>query len=252
MLSCAFESFLQKELPIQIIIGDAVSMFETKYIATDRLKADRILKSVPIKIGAEALMYVRYIYLANIDQKELSLIHFLIEGYKHKSKFVQILDTGFGPSRRMLAGVVSNPHIAKINKGVNLLTLESMRFVQFVRFEDYSGKLISVIEPENNILPLISEHFVDRYPNEDFLIYDKTHRLGLIYTDGQARIEQIEDFCLPARGEEELAYQKLWQLFYDTISIEERRNERCRMNFLPKKYRKNMTEFLSLDLSDNS
>ena len=38
-------------------------------------------------------------------------------------------------------------------------------------------------------------------------------------------------------------YVDLWKLFVDTIAIEERRNEKCQNNHLPKWYRKNMTEW---------
>ena len=30
--------------------------------------------------------------------------------------------------------------------------------------------------------------------------------------------------------------ENLWQTFYHTIGIKERQNDRCRMNFMPKKY----------------
>ena len=38
-------------------------------------------------------------------------------------------------------------------------------------------------------------------------------------------------------------YVDLWKLFVDTIAIEQRKNERCQNNHLPKWYRKNMTEW---------
>ena len=34
----------------------------------------------------------------------------------------------------------------------------------------------------------------------------------------------------------------MWKSFYDTIGIKERNNERCRMNFMPKKYWKYIVE----------
>ena len=44
-------------------------------------------------------------------------------------------------------------------------------------------------------------------------------------------------------GEEEALYRRLWRSFYDTISIEERYNPRCRMTHMPKRYWGTMTEF---------
>ena len=40
----------------------------------------------------------------------------------------------------------------------------------------------------------------------------------------------------------ELLYQDLWKKFYKTIGIISRKNDRCRMNFMPKRYWKYMIE----------
>jgi len=244
MLSCVFESFELKEMPVQITSSE-FSLFRIKYIETDEAKAQRILKGVAIKIGGEALKHIKLSFLANIENKEIALIHFLIEGFKYGRKFIQRIYTGFSPpSKVVVASAINNPYIAKLSKGIDLLTLEGHKFVQFVRFSEINGALVSIIEPENNVLPLLAEHFIDRFINEQFLIYDKTRKLGLIYTDNKARIEFI-DYEMPVLSKEEKDYQKLWRLFYNTIAIKERKNERCRMNFMPKKYWKNMTEFLT-------
>ena len=41
-------------------------------------------------------------------------------------------------------------------------------------------------------------------------------------------------------------YEDMWKEFYKTIGIKERKNDRCRMNFMPKKYWKYIVE-----VSDN-
>ena len=243
MLSCVFESFEKKEIPMKITC-DGFSLFGIKYIQTDEAKAERILAIIPKKINRRTLDYVKCSFLANIKAKEIALIHFLREGFLRGSRFIEVINTGFSPSRTIVAGALDNNYVSKIQKGVDLLALEAHRFVQFVRFSDIDGALVGIIEPEHNVLPLMAEHFTDRYPNDNFLIYDKNRQLGLIYTDRQVRIEHLEDYQMPALSQEEKNYQKLWRLFYDTVAIKERRNERCRMNFMPKKYWKNMTEFL--------
>ena len=243
MLCSAFEAFEKKEMPIEITHKD-FSMFSVRHIETDESKAERILKAIPIKISRTALEYVKLIFLANIEHKEIALIHFLIDGFKHGKKFIQTIATGFTPPQKILVEGLKNNHIARLSKGVDLLTREVCRFIQFVRFSDVNGALVSIIEPENNVLPLIAEHFVERFPNEKILIYDKTHKMGLIYMDREVRIENIEEYEMPDLSQEEKDYQKLWKLFYNTIAIKERKNDRCRMNFMPKKYWKNMTEMM--------
>jgi len=244
MLSCIFESFEKKEMPVQIT-SDDFSLFKIKDIETDEVKAKRILKAIPQKINYEALDYVKQSFLANIKDKEIALIHFLREGFRCGPKFIDVISTGFSPTRRLVAGALSNDYLSKIQKGMDLLNLEVRRFIQFARFSDVNGALVSIIEPENNVLPLLANHFADRYPNEQFLIYDKNRQLGLIYANHQIRLEFLDNYEMPELSNQEKDYQKLWRLFYDTIAIKERRNERCRMNFMPKKYWKNMTEVMT-------
>lgn len=43
-------------------------------------------------------------------------------------------------------------------------------------------------------------------------------------------------------NEQEENIKKLWTTFFNTIGIKERRNKRCQMNFMPKKYWKYIIE----------
>ena len=103
--------------------------------------------------------------------------------------------------------------------------------------------LFSTIEPNNNILPLIAPHFADRYANEAFIIYDKKRSIALVYRPYQYVIVPIEEWQLPEVDKNEMEYRGLWKRFYDTIAIESRYNPKCRMNLMPKRYWKHMTEF---------
>ncbi|MCL2556071.1 MAG: TIGR03915 family putative DNA repair protein [Firmicutes bacterium] len=242
MLCCVFESFEKKEMPIGIFDRGG-SLFLVKNIKTDDIKAERVLKGVQDKMGIIGVEYVRLAYLASIKDKEIAIIHFIKEGLNKGKKFIEEIRTGFGPIKKMVAGSINNIFLAKIQKGIDLLLLEKQRFIQFVRFSEvYNRALVSIIEPEHQVLPLLADHFVQRFPNEQFLIYDKTHCLGLIYTNKEVRIERIEDYQMPDLSNEEKEYQELWKMFYDTIAIKERKNEKLRMGFMPKKYWENLTE----------
>jgi len=142
-----------------------------------------------------------------------------------------------------ITNMLVNDTVDRLNKAVKHLTNESHRFIEFVRFSIYGDVLVSVIEPKNFVLPLISDHFCNRFMNECFMIYDKTHRQALIYKpNSQALIIPLDDFKEPEAENTEISYRKLWKGFYDAIAIEGRYNPRCRMNHMPKWYWKNMTE----------
>ena len=42
----------------------------------------------------------------------------------------------------------------------------------------------SEIEPSGQILPLIGDHFANRYPGERFLIFDRHHQMSLLHQPG--------------------------------------------------------------------
>ena len=103
--------------------------------------------------------------------------------------------------------------------------------------------LAGEISPKNRVLPLLRPHFCGRYPQEQFLLYDKTHREALIHVPGRWSILPMEEFQMGRAGAEELQYRRMWRTFYDTIAIQGRENHRCRMTHMPKRYWDNMTEF---------
>ena len=89
----------------------------------------------------------------------------------------------------------------------------------------------------------VSKHFTERLKNEFWIIKDKKRRILSIYDKKQFVIVLEEDFQLILReSEEEEKIEALWKAFYKTIGIKERKNERCRRNFMPKKYWKYITE----------
>ena len=100
-----------------------------------------------------------------------------------------------------------------------------------------------MIEPKNQVLPLICGHFCRRFPEEVLVIYDKTHHSVLLCDRGKAHFGYLEEF-IPAEPERrERNYRALWQSFYEAISIRQRVNPRCRLSHMPKRYWQQLTEF---------
>jgi probable DNA metabolism protein len=133
--------------------------------------------------------------------------------------------------------------VSALVNAVKHLDKESHLLKGFIRFSVFSNALVAAIEPKNYVLPFLARHFRERYPEERFLIYDKTHRMGLAYQPYKTVIIPIEELQLPEADEDEQAFRALWRLFYHTIEIKERHNPCCRMSLMPKRYWDNMTEF---------
>jgi len=230
LLCCVFESYDKKEIPLDIILMDApqTMLFPTKEIKTDSPKANRVLASIPTKMGPQALDFVRHAFLTCYTQKELYILLFLRLGYR------------YGPS---VMGMLTDNIVNTLFKAVKHLNNESHLLKGFVRFSVANNALVAEIEPKNYVLPLLTEHFCQRFPEERFLIYDKTHGMALVYKPYQSAVIPIDALEMPEPDEKEQSFRELWRLFYDTIEVQGRFNPKCRMTHMPKRYWKYMTEF---------
>ncbi len=131
-----------------------------------------------------------------------------------------------------------------VSKAAQRAGMEAHKFKGFVRFTQRSGVLVSMISPSCRILPMIATHFKIRYPMENLMIADKTQHELLLISNGQYRIVPYDKITPNAPDENEEHYAALWRTFFDSVNIKERKNLRCQNNFLPKKYRGDMTEFI--------
>lgn len=233
-LCCVYESVYRAELPFAIVpeYEAQPTLMEERRIETDFGKAVRVYTSIADKICPRAQELIENVFLTSMEQRELAMLRFLLTGYREGKKIVDML---------------GHADVAPLLAAERHLFGEAHLLKGFVRFSDYDGQLAATITPKNFVLPLLLSHFVGRYSEEEFMIYDKTHGAALIYQKNKARIVPVDQELEfgPVSKEEEL-YQALWKRFYDTIAIKERYNPRCRMTHMPKRYWENMLEVRDL------
>ncbi|MBQ0038197.1 MAG: TIGR03915 family putative DNA repair protein [Clostridiales bacterium] len=231
-LCCVFESYVYKEFPIAFYSDEeCFSLYEVRSVITCSKHAQRVYRSL-VKISRRAAGLIRRAFLTCMDDKELHLYAFIRKLYAEGPAFM-----------KCQADEVYLP----ICRAVRHLNGELEKLRGFIRFSIYDGVLGAEIEPKNRVLPLLRSHFCNRYANEAFFIYDRTHKELLLYHNGRSRIVSVDHLRLSLPGEEELLYRRLWKCFYETIAIKERYNPRCQNTFLPNRYRGTMTEFLPTD-----
>jgi len=223
-----YESVYGREMPSGIYNEKNAepSFFREKYIETDAIKAEKVRNSV-IKISKDTLDLVECVFLSCLENKEMCILRFLYLAYENGNKALSML---------------SHDYVAVMLKAQKNLLSERHLLLGFIRFADYGGKLVAEISPKNFLLPTLFSHFIGRFPNEEFMIHDKTHKCVLIYQNKQKHIIEVSEFNLNEISAEEEKYQSLWKQFYKTIAIEDRYNPKCRMTNMPKRYWENMIE----------
>ena len=202
------------------------SLLEKTYYPT--LKLDIKLSSRIIdKIGYKAFMTICHTYLSNDENKELYIYDFLLNSLKYKTNIIYMRN------------------LDSVNKCLKLssyVTREAHRLKGFVRFHSLdNGALCAFIEPENDVLIMLSNHFKNRLRNEYWIIVDKKRKILSYYDKNNFYIMNEDMFNYKLELKED-NIEDLWKEFYKTIGIKERKNDRCRMNFMPKKYWKYIVE----------
>ncbi len=229
LLCCVFESVYEKELPVNIKCEgeEDLTFYINKNIPTSEERAKRVYLSIEEKIGSKASELVKTVFLSCVKEKELTILCFLLFVYK-KGKNV--------------LSMVSHKYVSPMLQAQRALKSEVHKFKGFIRFTDYDGVLVAHISPKNNILLFLKNYFCARYEETDFLIYDNTHNLALVYEQGNANIIYIESISMPKESNKEIEFKQLWLKYYKTVAIEARKNEKCRLTLMPKRYWVNILE----------
>ena len=230
---CVYESIARKQMPHDILSDkeEQLSLLSTEHIESDMAKAHKIREYIKIKITPQGLRMVENVFLSCMKHKEMAMLQFILKGLKEGEKVLS---------------KIADPTVAKLLEAERHLLGERHLLLGFVRFSDYQGVLVSTITPKNFILPFIAGHFVCRFRNENFIIFDKTHKAALIYKDRKKQIIPIEDFELAEVTEDEENYRTLWKQFYNTVAIKNRYNPKLRISNVPKRYWENMVELKDL------
>lgn len=142
---------------------------------------------------------------------------------------------------------LSDPNIYKVFKLARSSNVEAHHYLGFLRFKELkNGILAAIIHPKNDILTELANHFGDRLPNEDFIIYDQGRKTAVINKSSKGYVfidaSDINEHMLEDYSESEMLYEELWNGFFESIAIENRKNEHLQMSNIPKRFWKDTVE----------
>jgi probable DNA metabolism protein len=137
---------------------------------------------------------------------------------------------------------------AQISKMINR---EVHRMHAFVRFQKLkSGEYIALVDPDFDVMPLLDDHFVRRFADMAWTIFDTRRGYG-IYFDTKAveyilnipaDFDEREQVANEFLDEKEKAFQALWKAYFDSVNIKARKNDKHHLRQLPKRYWKYLSE----------
>lgn len=221
-------------IKIQGTIDSELFCEYTESIESEK-KARAVVRLIQKYMGDETWRVIYYALLSDDSQRADAVFHLMQEARKI-------------PSGHRIMEHLTNPSVMKVITLSRKVSREAHAFHEFLRFQELeNGVLFSQIEPKQRILTCIGEHFANRFPLENWIIYDKTHREYLLHSAKKRWVllsgAVLNPDAVSLISEKEKEYKQLWKTFFHVISIKERENLKCQKNNLPLRYRRNLTEF---------
>lgn len=229
-LTTVYHAFKEKIFPQEILTSDqaVTSLFFARWIETDKPLAQKIFQRLSLRLRKENFDFIINSFYCSLPTKErclLDAIHLALT------------------QEDLLENHLGHPSILALKQSLKALFSEVHLYTGFVRFQYVGTLLYSKIAPKHYSLPFLCPHFAERYPLEQLMIYDETHKLLAIIDKGNVRL--IDDADEPTFNTEqkELQIQENWRKFLASVTINERENKQVQLSHLPKRFRGNMIDF---------
>ncbi|WP_337528161.1 TIGR03915 family putative DNA repair protein [Zhenhengia sp.] len=210
-------------------------LYEPIKVNVEQDKFKRVYTSIQTKLSTAILSTVYYLYLSELKGFENLCLDYLKLCYR------------YGESINLAK---NNDTIIQVDSFRRRVTLEVHRFNGFVRFKEISPKYFyAQIEPDHNILPLLSEHFIKRFSDQYFIIHDLKRKTALVYNQEEVYLQQLSLQQSNALASNNIIdpFQDLFKSYYDSTTIKERKNPKLQRSFVPKRYWKHLAEMCTLD-----
>ena len=243
LLTAVFDAFSLKEQPEELLAeGDALPLFcdHTYHVTTSEEKAQRVWAGLEKRLSREAIKLISVSWLS--EQRELNnpLFQYVYKVFKQGD----------------ISKNFADPDVLAVTNIARRVLHEQLRMKQFIRFQKAKdGTYLAVVAPDHNVLPIITDHFQDRFNDQPWLIYDAKRHYGYYY-DGKADAIHIifeNEAAVPfdlrngklnddVISHDDQLLQNLWRTYFKAICIKERMNPRKQLQDMPRRYWKYMTE----------
>lgn len=238
-LTAIFDSYEMKIIPDKIIPSEAeYSLFPDNYynIPSDKEKSDRVWKGLKKKVSENTCKMIYTVFLSE-SAMEKQLYDFICK----------IFNTPYNIESNM-----GDANILNLRNVERKVQKEAIRMIEFIRFQKMADNIFfASISPSYDVIPLLIKHFEARFTDQKWIIYDLKRDYGIFYnlketvqmTIPNLRVSphsgQVSD---EAKDIDEKLFQSLWQDYFDSINIKERKNAKLQKQFMPVRYWKFMPE----------
>ena len=251
LLTAVFDSFSLHQRPEMLLTeGEQLPLFadELHKVVSDNGKAERVWKGLEKHLSKDGLRMITVSWLSEERMLNMPLFNFICKVFRLKIKDIE--------------RNASDPDVLEVRNSCRRVLHEQLRMKQFIRFQKAKdGTYLAVVSPDHNVLPLITNHFQDRFNDQPWLIYDAKRHYGYYYSPLQPsptggdviRVTFEDETAVPfnlengkldaeSLSENDQLFQDLWRTYFKAVCIKERINPKKQLSDMPRRYWKYMTE----------
>ncbi len=239
LLTAVFEWFERKPGEVTLVPEknyqpDAFS--KALLITNDATKANRVWKGLQNKLDKD---WMRKFYCAYLAENPAT--------YNHLFKFACYIFCHTATAEKNYG----NKHVLAVAQMAKKVEREKHRMEAFIRFKHTADDIYYCgIDPDFNVIPLILNHFKNRYASQKWIIYDLKRKYGIYYD-----LNQVEEIKMELNNgindkknaaalfsTKEDLYACLWKDYFKSTNIVPRKNTKLHVQYVPKRYWKYLTE----------
>jgi probable DNA metabolism protein len=220
---------------IRKMTGEMPVLFaEQMSVLTDEKKAARVILRLEALAGKDSTELLWKCYLSGIPGIEDAMLGAI----RYALREQRDIFNDFG-----------DPHVLILRQTEKKMRRERHRMTAFVRFMLGKDNLYyALIEPDFDVLPLLTSHFSGRYADQRWLIYDTRRTYGIyydletvqfVYPGTETTQHSITSLVLE---ESEELYQQLWSDYFKSTTIKARKNMKLHLQHVPRRYWKYLPE----------
>ena len=181
LLTAVFDAFALKEIPERLRVGerssgmellkdgDALPLFCDRIykVCSDEEKARRVWAGLEKRLTREAMKLISVSWLSELRELNTPLFQYICKVFRQGD----------------ISKNFADPDVLAVTNIARRVLHEQLRMKQFIRFQKAKdGTYLAVVSPDHNVLPIVIDHFQDRFNDQPWLIYDARRHYGYYYS----------------------------------------------------------------------
>ena len=238
LMSAVFDAYANRVFPDRLLAERETAPLQTRgvhRVESGTEKSLRVYKGLRKKLSRRALGALRRAWLSEEPGCDELMFRYIRKVFD---------------SQVFIETDLADPDIFALRQTADKVAGEARLLRGMTRFQKTAqGVYFAAVGPKYDCLPLLLPHFMDRFHDLQWMIYDVKRGYGAFFdgrdcrkaflpeeghTDGKLRDD------LPA--EDEKLFQSLWRGYFNALSIKERINPELQRRCMPRRFWPYLTE----------